>query len=1204
MIEPFFTAAGIFLYTAISNDLSKPTKDSLILGTLDELRPEIMGTFVERSYDFVKEKLKFKERFPKLLRDNKETLYKSVRRSQLRAIKDVCNDYREEIKGTTSQNYNLEYIKKVESYLKEEELKLTRGDFEDVILNDEVINRIISSESLPQNIQTDSATALLNELPKHETLPTRFVEMLQNGWQKDSVNHTLLGRFEFHFNIELAKPEVANPLFRKALSGIQFLLEEMFEGQANQAEEIRSLREIIESKAAELQRLGYRILYQDGKCSGIQFIGEKLDRIEGKIDRLLEADKQLTPEERKAKEKELIDKYLEEQIKDYPIADVVGEIYSADKFFVDREDEKRNLPDWLLNNEKIVVIKGISGDGKTALMTEVLRAIVPDENKIVHDKVKGILTFYFRDFSGKVLDVNLFDICKKADARLAKDSIKRGFALQYEEFRKVNPLDIPQQIIAHLCQALNSLGDIWLVFDNFESALQNGEIKDKEIEAFMVYALQTQPHLRFLITSQVLPVIPNFANIRQCIVSNLPTNFAKDFLWKKGQELKNNGIDCGLAEATGEQFDQLFTKLLPTAISLVSFVAYLETICETKGKGFEDVLADGSLFVSYRDFDADDKNKGARVLIRRQFELLSEVEQLVLKALSIFPQAIEFPVLRSVLPLSLEEETLRRILKSNSLVRKVGRNLYELLPLPNEVISKQFEKSEENNHKVFNLKAAAFYSFIHKPVEKCYTLEDFDTYFKEIEHYYQAGFYEQIVNVINKIIRKTTPLGMMNETLTRSSRIESLLEPNSEAKANNHSNIGISLEHLGKIDKAIIEYDKAISIYKNLGYKQFPKIAHNLAMAYMNKGNTLKDIGKPNEAVIEFDKAVVIRDFLITNQRKELADSLILIFVNKGICLAKLSDLDSAISEYNKAITVLKDLLKEDKTEFTNILATAYLNKGSALIRQNRFKEAKDENELSIEIFERLVNEENRIEFANGLAMSYIGNGISLANLDRLPNSVEELDKAILILKNLVDNGRAELARVLTIAYINKAISLNKLDKLTEAIVEYNKAILILDNLIKNGRNELFNDLASAYVNKGNLLARMKKFAETVKIFNQAIELWEKEIQNEVFHNLPSVVKSLRLRVGFLIILEDWAEIGSDAIKSLSLFSTFRQDENLPKSLKGQIMGEFGGMIVQIKQLTKDNQEKIFSEANKIGEAQEEKIPFGDILRQCVDGLE
>ena len=187
--------------------------------------------------------------------------------------------------------------------------------------------------------------------------------------------------------------------------------------------------------------------------------------------------------------------------------------------------------------------------------------------------------------------------------------------------------------------------------------------------------------------------------------------------------------------------------------------------------------------------------------------------------------------------------------------------------------------------------------------------------------------------------------------------------------------------------------------------------------------------------------------------------------------------------------------------------------------------------------------------------------------------------------------------------HLNLGLALDSLGKLNEAIAEYDKAIEIYEKLVEAGRSELANDLAKTYMNKGNALEQQNNSAEAVAMFGQAIELWERDLQLGFAQNLPNLVKALRIRVKSLIKLKDWENIAVDAINSLSLFANFTQDENLSEHFKQQIGEEFGGLLYQIKQLSSDNREKIFTIANKIGQMNEKPILFGDILRQYVEQI-
>ncbi len=264
----FFYSAGLFLSNFLAADLAKSKDDSWIKSSLDGIHTEILGSVVDRNYNLVKNNLKNK--FPRWIRDNSNTLYKSIRHSQLQAVLDICGMYRGEIKETKSEKYNLEYIKEVEKYLRLELAKLTQGDFVEINVDENQIKQLLLNGKISQKLQTDTNNALIKELPKSDILPTRFVEILQ---------HRLLERFEAHFETELAKPEVANVFFKRVLSEIQFSLDELLEGQAQHNEDIENLRKLIESKTDKLEQLGYRILREGGKVSGVKFSEEKSEEI-------------------------------------------------------------------------------------------------------------------------------------------------------------------------------------------------------------------------------------------------------------------------------------------------------------------------------------------------------------------------------------------------------------------------------------------------------------------------------------------------------------------------------------------------------------------------------------------------------------------------------------------------------------------------------------------------------------------------------------------------------------------------------------------------------------------------------------------------------------------------------------------------------------------------------------------------------------
>lgn len=264
-------------------------------------------------------------------------------------------------------------------------------------------------------------------------------------------------------------------------------------------------------------------------------------------------------------------------LKDSP--ELVGSLYEK-TLFVNRETEKANLEKWLTEkSKKIIVIEGISGYGKTSLLMEVLHKISPD-GKTLGEKIDAVLVFLCRENEG-----NFREVCKKADERLGKK--ENTYIQRYERFtenRKDKPEEIPVEIIKDVIDELKSLGNVWMVFDNFETALENQIINEPHLRAFFEKALQFDG-VNFLLTSQKVPEFEVKADVKSIGIGILPDDDALRFFQEEGQRLKTRQIDCGLAEITSEDLDKLKDlnfAFVPQA--LVALVGYFEKITAKKSR--------------------------------------------------------------------------------------------------------------------------------------------------------------------------------------------------------------------------------------------------------------------------------------------------------------------------------------------------------------------------------------------------------------------------------------------------------------------------------------------------------------------------------------------------------------------------------------------------------------------------------------------
>ncbi len=278
---------------------------------------------------------------------------------------------------------------------------------------------------------------------------------------------------------------------------------------------------------------------------------------------------------------------------------------------------------------------------------------------------------------------------------------------------------------------------------------------------------------------------------------------------------------------------------------------------------------------------------------------------------------------------------------------------------------------------------------------------------------------------------------------------------------------GVALDTLGQLNEAIIEYEKAITIFEPLVEQGRGELANNLARVYQNKGIALDTFGKGNEAIIEYEKAIAIEEAMVKQGRGEIASELAITYVNKGVALDILGQLNEAIIEYNKAITIIEPLAVLGRVELDDMLAVAYMNKGN-----------------------------------------------TLQGLGQLNGAIIEYEKAIAIREALKEQGHGELDKGLALAYRNKGDALVNLGKLDEAISELQKAITIFEPLVEQGRGESANDLAGAYLSKGNALQRLGKLNEAIEVCVEAIRLLEESLQSSEVHYLPNLAIGLGNRLG------------------------------------------------------------------------------------------
>jgi tetratricopeptide (TPR) repeat protein len=231
-----------------------------------------------------------------------------------------------------------------------------------------------------------------------------------------------------------------------------------------------------------------------------------------------------------------------------------------------------------------------------------------------------------------------------------------------------------------------------------------------------------------------------------------------------------------------------------------------------------------------------------------------------------------------------------------------------------------------------------------------------------------------------------------------------------------HSNRGLALQKLKRLDEALASFDKAIAlkpdhaeIYNNRGltlhelrrlnealasYNKAIALKPDYAEAIYNRGLALHELKRLDEALASFDRTIALKP--------DYAEA----FNNRGLALHELKRLDDALASYQKAIA-----LNPEVAEASN-------NCGIALHELNRLDEA-------------LASFDKAIALRSDYAEAFNNRGLALQALERLDEALASIDKAIAL-----NPDGAE-------AFNNRGLVLHELKRLDEALASYDKAIAL-----------------------------------------------------------------------------------------------------------------------------------------------------------------
>lgn len=265
-----------------------------------------------------------------------------------------------------------------------------------------------------------------------------------------------------------------------------------------------------------------------------------------------------------------------------------------------------------------------------------------------------------------------------------------------------------------------------------------------------------------------------------------------------------------------------------------------------------------------------------------------------------------------------------------------------------------------------------------------------------------------------------------------------------------HHLLGVVQAALGKKEKALASYDRAVSLrprdaaaFSNRGVvlkdlKRFDEALASLdralaldprfAEAHTNRGNVLRALGRYDEALASYSQALAIRP----NYAQALR--------NRGVALYHLERFDDALASFDSAIALKPDL------------AEAYADRGLVLRAMKRFEQA-------------LANYDRAIALAPGVADLHDQRANVLLKLKRFEPALASADRAIAV--------NPELAE----AHANRGLILHAMRRYEEALTSCGRAI------------RLKPDFADAYFIRGHALHELKRLEEAIANYEKAIQI-------------------------------------------------------------------------------------------------------------------
>ncbi len=269
---------------------------------------------------------------------------------------------------------------------------------------------------------------------------------------------------------------------------------------------------------------------------------------------------------------------------------------------------------------------------------------------------------------------------------------------------------------------------------------------------------------------------------------------------------------------------------------------------------------------------------------------------------------------------------------------------------------------------------------------------------------------------------------------------------------------------------AITECRLGLAARKVLGDDVSDDININTAMTYRLRASAERHLGQLDTAVVDVERAISIFEDLLNRGVSRVKSNLAAAYVERGGVHFQRNSFSDAVKDCEVAINMC---LENHDVASTAVLADAYSGLANAKRHLGQFQEAIISASEAIVLYQKLMDEKGEAQFELNLAIACQKRAAALILCGEFMAAVADCEKAVTICHRIVyDRDRSECIDDLALAHMHCGQAYFAQGRLMEAMAETERAIQLFEQLVNDGRNELREDLDTAIQHKESIITR------------------------------------------------------------------------------------------------------------------------------------